>query len=180
MLNTVLLFATEAAIEAHEKGFGLDFNILRTNLFNLAILLGVLIFYGRKVLTNILGERQSKIAEAIREAEERNQKASSALAVEQKKLADAKIEAEKIIATAHERAKSLAVEIEAKANLDISRMQETAAKNLGAEQERVALELRQRIAALALESVESRLKGGLDDATQQGLIDRSLAQLGGR
>ncbi|MBR8831121.1 MAG: ATP synthase subunit b [Chroococcopsis gigantea SAG 12.99] len=179
MLNTVLLLATEA-MEGTEKGFGLDFNILRTNLFNLAILVGVVVFYGRKVLTNILAQRQSKIAETIQEAEERNQKASSALAVEQKKLAESKIEAEKIVATAKERAKSLAAEIAAKAEVDVARMQETAAKNLGAEQERVMMELRQRIATLAMESVESKLKGGLDDSTQQGLIDRSLAQLGGR
>jgi F-type H+-transporting ATPase subunit b len=179
MIDTVLLLATEAK-EAAEGGFGLNFNLLNTNLFNLAILLGLIVFYGRKVFGQILGDRRSKIAEAIEEAEGRKNKAATALAEEQKKLAQAKEEATRIIAAASGRAKSVADEIAAQADVDIQRMQDSAAKDLSAEQERVLVELRQRIAALALASVESRLNQGLGDSVQQTLIDRSLANLGGK
>jgi len=98
IIDTILLLATEAK-EAAAEGFGINTDILGTNLFNLSILLGLVIFYGRKVLGQILGERQSKIAEALAEAENRKNIAATALAEEQKKLALAKQEAEKIIDT---------------------------------------------------------------------------------
>ncbi len=80
----------KAAANKLIEGFGINTDILGTNLFNLSILLGLIIFYGRKVLGQILGERQSKIAEALAEAENRKNIAANALAEEQKKLALAK------------------------------------------------------------------------------------------
>jgi F-type H+-transporting ATPase subunit b len=179
IIDTVLLLATEAK-EAAAEGFGINTDILGTNLFNLLILLGFIIFYGRKVLGQILGERQSKIAEALAEAETRKNSAATALADEQKKLAQAKQEAEKIINNARDRSKVVAADIAAQADVDIQRMRESAAKDLSAEQDRVLVELRQRITALALANVESQLSGGLDASVQQTLIDRSLANLGGK
>ncbi len=179
MIDSVLLLATEAH-EAAEGGFGLNFNILETNLFNLAILVGLIVFYGRKVLGNILGERRSKIAEALAEAEGRKDKAAAALAVEQKKIAEAKAEASRIVDTATQRAKVLGDEIAKKADLDIEKLREAATKDLSAEQERVLADLRKRIAELAIANVESRLSAGLDNNVQQTLIDRALANLGGK
>ncbi|MEG3439317.1 F0F1 ATP synthase subunit B [Pannus brasiliensis CCIBt3594] len=179
MLDNILFLATEAH-EAAEGGFGLNFNILETNLFNLAILLGLIVFYGRKVLGNILGDRRAKIAEALAEVEGRKNKAAAALAEEQKKLAEAKAEAGRIVSTANQRARVIADEIAKKADLDIAKMQEAATKDLSAEQERVLADLRKRIAELAIANVESRLAGGLEGSTQQTLIDRALANLGGK
>jgi F-type H+-transporting ATPase subunit b len=179
IIDTVLLLATEAK-EAAKEGFGINPDILGTNLFNLAILLSLVVFYGKKVLGQILGERRSKIAEAIAEAETRKNSAATALAEEQKKLAQSKQEAEKIITNSRERAKVVATDIAAQADIDIQRMRETAAKDLTAEQDRVLVELRQRITALALANVESQLSGGLEESVQQTLIDRSLANLGGK
>jgi len=189
IIDTVLLLATEAK-EAAAEGFGINTDILGTNLFNLSILLGLIIFYGRKVLGQILGERQSKIAEALAEAENRKNIAANALAEEQKKLALAKQEAGQIINNARDRAKTVTADIAAQAavtadiaaqaELDIQRMRESAAKDLSAEQDRVLVELRQRITALALANVESQLSAGLEESVQQTLIDRSLANLGGK
>ncbi len=47
IIDTVLLLATEAK-EAAAEGFGINTDILGTNLFNLSILLGLIIFYGAK------------------------------------------------------------------------------------------------------------------------------------
>jgi len=79
IIDTILLLATEAK-EAAAEGFGINTDILGTNLFNLSILLGLVIFYGRKVLGQILGERQSKIAEALAEAEMQGSLISSEIA----------------------------------------------------------------------------------------------------
>ncbi len=68
----------------------------------------------------------------------------------------------------------------AKAQQDVERLKQTAAADLNTEQERAIAQLRQRVATLALQRVESQLKGGIADDAQQSLIDRSIAQLGGR
>lgn len=180
MIGTFLILATEAA-GAGERGFGFNFNVLETNLINLAILVGVLVYYAPKTLGKILSERRSKIAEEIAEAEERQQQAAFAFAEEQQKLARAQLEAERIRSTAEERAKAVKAEIVAKTAQDLERLKETAAQDLKAEAERAFNELRRRAAAMAIEQVESQLKVQLQDkSTQEQFIDRSLAQLGGK
>lgn len=168
------------AAEAHEaEGFGLNFNILETNLLNLAILVGVLVYFGRNALGNILRERREKIAEAIQEAEQRQADAAKALAQEQANLTQAKAKAEEIIQAAHARAEAAKVGITEQTEQDIQRLRETAAKDLSSEQDKVIAELRQRIATLAMERVESQLKAQLDESAQQRLINKTIAQLGG-
>jgi F-type H+-transporting ATPase subunit b len=178
MLNTLLILATEAH-SAAEGGFGLNLDFLETNLFNLAILLGIVIYYAPKTLGKILSERRTKIAEAIQEAEERQRQAASLLTEEQQKLAQAQAEAIRIRQAADQRAEAAKVEIAARAEQDVKRLRETAAKDLGAEQERVMAELKRRIAMLAVERAESSLRGRLSNSQQDRLIERSVAQLGG-
>jgi F-type H+-transporting ATPase subunit b len=175
MMVTFFILGTEA----HEAGFGLNLDILDTNLLNLAILVGVLVYFGRNALGNILRERQERIAEAIQEAEERKASAATALAKEQENLAQAKATAADIIKAAEARAEAAKVAIAAQAEQDIQRMKETAAKDLSGEQEKVIAELRQRIGTLAIGRVEEQLKAQLDESAQQRLIDKTIAQLGG-
>lgn len=179
-MGTFSFLATEAAATLEEhSGFGLNFNILETNLINLAIVIGVLFYFGRNVLGNILNERRSRIEQEIREAEQRQKDAAAALADAQQKLAKAQAEAEQIRATAEENAKTAREAILDQAARDIERLKETAARDLDTARERAIAELRERIAAMAIQRVESQIKDHLDDSAQQRLIDRSIALLGG-
>jgi F-type H+-transporting ATPase subunit b len=187
IMATFLLLATEAiavqselAEGATEGGFGLNLDILETNLINLAILIGILFYFGRKVLTNILNERQSKIATAIQEAEARLQEAQIALSQAQTQVIQAQAEAQGILKAAEENAQTVTAATLAQAASDIERLQQTAASDLNTERERALAELRQRVAALALQKVESQLRAGIADDVQQAIIDRSIAQVGGR
>ncbi|MBD0302817.1 MAG: F0F1 ATP synthase subunit B, partial [Tolypothrix sp. T3-bin4] len=71
-MGTFILLAAEAAVHSEaegEGGFGLNLDILETNLINLALLIGILFYFGRKVLTNILNERRINIETEIQGAE---------------------------------------------------------------------------------------------------------------
>lgn len=173
-----LLFLIEASSEA-EGGFGFKFDLLESNIINLAILLGVLFYYGSKVVGNILAERRAKIAEKIQEAEAKQQKAAATLAEEQEKLAKSKETAKKIRSDAETNAQKAKEAILAQGAKEVEKIKATAQADLNSEQERAIAELKQRVAALALEKVESQLGGILNDEAQQKLIDRSIAQLGG-
>jgi len=167
-----------AEAEGH-GGFGLNFDILEANLINLLILIGVLFYFGRKVVGNILSERRSRIETAIKEAEQRQKEAAAALSEAQQKLTQAQAEAERIRKAAEESAQVAKETILAKSLQDVERLKETAAQDLNSEREKAIAELRQRVAAMAMQKVESQLKSHLDDSAQQQLIDRSIALIGG-
>jgi F-type H+-transporting ATPase subunit b len=179
-MQASFLILAAVAESVEEGGFGFNFNILETNLINLAILVGVLVFYGRKLLGNILSDRRYKIAEAIQEAEERQRKALVALTEQQQKLAQAQAEAKRIEAAALERAEAAKAQIAAKTEEDIQRLRNQAQQDLNAQKERAIAELRERIANMSLVRVESQLRNILGDkATEQQLINQSIARLGG-
>nr|YP_009862687.1 ATP synthase CF0 subunit I [Pellacalyx yunnanensis]QKD76062.1 ATP synthase CF0 subunit I [Pellacalyx yunnanensis] len=50
--------------------FGLNTDILATNLINLSVVLGVLIFFGKGVLSDLLDNRKNRILNTIRNSEE--------------------------------------------------------------------------------------------------------------
>ncbi|MBW4620954.1 MAG: F0F1 ATP synthase subunit B [Cyanosarcina radialis HA8281-LM2] len=175
-MSNFLLLATESHAEG---GFGLNLDIFETNVINLAILVGVLFYFGRNIVSNIMSERRSKIAEAIQEAEKRQKEAAGALADEQGKLAQAQAEAERIRQAAAESAKAARESILAKADRDVERLKEVASQDMNTERDRAIAELRQRVAAMAMQRAESQLRSQLDAAAQQRSIDRSIASIRG-
>ena len=183
IMSTFSFLATAAAEIAaeggSEGGFGLNTNILETNLINLVIIIGVLFFFGRKFLGNTLSERRSNIEDAIRDAEKRQKDAAAALADAQQKLAQAQAEPERIRASGEESAQKAKAAILEAAAKDVERMRETAARDLNSEREKAIAQLRQQVAAMAMQRAESQLKDRLDESAQQHLVDRSVALLGG-
>lgn len=169
----------EFAEAAGEGGFGLNTNILETNLINLAIIISVLFIFGRRVLGKTLQERRERIETAIKSAEQRAKEAAATLADQQQKLAQAQAEAERIKKAATENAQTAREAVLAQAAADIERMKETASADLNSEREKAIAQLRQQVVAMALRKVESELRTGITDDAQHTLIDRSITQLGG-
>ena len=75
---------------AHHGGFGLNFNLFETNLINLVIVIGVLIWFLKGFLGGILERRRQAILAELGDAEQRLQAAGSALA--QARLIDQSIQ----------------------------------------------------------------------------------------
>lgn len=166
-------------LAAEEGGIGLNFDILETNLINLAIIIGVLVYFGSKFLGKTLSTRRAAIEEAIAEAEQRKQEAATALAEHQQKLAQVKEEAQRILVDAEQTATRAKESILAQAKADVERMRASAAQDLSSQEARVMRELQQRIAALALERAEGELPNRLNDDVQRRLVDASIAMLRG-
>ncbi|MEA5507870.1 F0F1 ATP synthase subunit B [Halotia wernerae UHCC 0503] len=184
IMSTFLLLAAEAnavhsemAEGAAEGGFGLNLDIFETNLINLALLIGILFYFGRKVLSNILSERRSNIATAIQEAEGRSKEAQVALAQAQEQLTQSQAEAQRIRKAAQESAQASKEAMLARAAQDVERLKQTAAADLNTETDRAFAELRHQVAAMAVQKVESQLRSGIADDVQQSIIDRSIAQV---
>ncbi len=162
-----------------EGGFGLNFDILETNLINLVIIIGVLVYFGSKFLGKTLSTRKTAIETAILEAEQLKQQASAALAEQQQKLAQAQDEAKRILAEAEVTAQRSRETILVQAQADVERLRATAAQDLSSQEARVMRELQQRIAALAIARTEAELPQRLNDELQRNLVDASIAMLSG-
>ena len=174
MVGTFFLLATE------ESGFGLNFDIIETNLINLTILIALLIYFGKSFLGQIMADRQQAIQSAIQDAEKRHREATLALSKQKENLSQAQSMAAQIKADAEQAAKTASEQILAQAARDVKRMQDEAARDLSSQRERVLSELRQRVSALAISRVEDQLRSQMDESLQQRLIDQSIALLGGR
>lgn len=172
-------FLADVAETGEESGFGLNFDILETNLINLVIIIGVLFYFGRKVVGKTLSDRRARIETEIVAAEKRAKDAAAALQKQQQNLASAQAEAERIRQNAITSAQKARENILSQVATDIQRLQQTASQDLNSERERAIASLRSSVVAMALEKVESQLQTGVDEATQQKLIDRSIALLGG-
>ncbi len=166
-------------LATEEGGLGLNFDILETNLINLIIIIGVLVYFGGKFLGKTLSTRRDAIAAAITEAEQRKQEAVKALAEQQQKLAQAQAEAKQILVEAETMAQRSRQEILAQAQADVERLRATAAQDLSSQETRVMRELQQRVAALAIARTESELPQRLNDEVQRRLVDASITMLSG-
>ena len=163
-----------------EGGVSLNPDLIEANLFNLVLVLVFLFVFGSKFLNNILTERREAIEIAIKDTEDRQKQAASALTVAKKNLAEAQAEAANIRQTATTSAANAKAEIAAKAAADIERMQQLAAANTDSEQDKAISELRARVTALAIERAEAQLKDLLTASAQTELVDRSIAMVGGK
>jgi F-type H+-transporting ATPase subunit b len=186
-MDIVLQLATGATIlgeamaaEAEGKGFGLNFDILESNVINLAIVIGIVVYFLKGALTKTLSERSVAIEKALTEAERKKAETAKALATEQEKLKSAQAEAAKIVQQAQTDAAKARETILAKGKADVAAMKAAAAADMGAEEAKVMAQLRQRIADLAMQKAAQTLPGQMDQGKQQRLIDRSISMLGGR
>jgi F-type H+-transporting ATPase subunit b len=174
-MGNLFYLATEEA----SGGFGINPDILGSNLINLVLVIGLLVVYGSKFIGNILNERRAQIQEEIQEAEARAAEAQSKLTQAQQDLAQAQEKAKQIKADAQVTAKRVSEEILAQGDQNIERMKATALQELDSERAKVIAELKRRIAVLALEKAQVQLKESLDDEAQGKLISSAVGQLGG-
>ncbi|KAK9661475.1 hypothetical protein RND81_O120800 [Saponaria officinalis] len=76
------------------RGFGVNTDILATNLINLSVVIGVLVFFGKGVLSDLLDNRKQKILNTIRNSEELRGRAIEQLEKARVRLRKIEIEAD--------------------------------------------------------------------------------------
>ena len=166
------------ALFAHHGGFGINLNILDTNLINLVIVIGVLIWFLRGFLGGMLDRRRQAILADLSDAEDRLKTATAAVAKAQQDLQAAQQKAQQIRADGQARAQSVRDESERRTIEEMARLREDASADLNAEAARVSDMLRREAARQAIEKALATLPGKLDEGAQARLIDQSINTLG--
>lgn len=83
-------------VEGSESGFGFNDNILETNVLNLAVVVGVVVFFVGNNLTSLLENRKETILNNLREANLRATEAAEKLNKAKQQLQNAEQKAKEI------------------------------------------------------------------------------------
>ena len=163
---------------ANHGGFGLNLNLFETNIVNLAIVIFGLYKFLPNFLGGILERRRAIILSDLKDAEERLQTATTALAQAQQDLAAAQQKAEQIRTDGKARAEAIRQESEKRTIEEMVRVKQGAAADLDAEAARVSNQLRREAARLAIEKALASLPGKLSADAQAALVNQSIQSLG--
>jgi F-type H+-transporting ATPase subunit b len=158
-MNSLLLLMSLSTA----NGFGFNDNILETNVINLAVVVGVVVFFVGKNLTAILENRQQTILNNLREADQRAAEA-------QEKFNQAKLQLE----IAEQKAEQIREEGLLKATIeknnclnqyeqDLARLEEYKQETLNFYQQKVFNQLYVSLVAKALQKVKQKFEKRLDD-----------------
>jgi F-type H+-transporting ATPase subunit b len=163
---------------ASHGGFGLNLNPFETNIINLAIVIVGLWKFLPGFLGSILSRRREAILQDLRDAEERLNAATSALATAQKDLADAQLKAEQIRLDGKARAEAIRLDSELRTIEEMARVKQGAMADLNAEASRVMDGLRREAATRAIARALAVLPEKLDQAAQDNVVNQSISTLG--
>jgi F-type H+-transporting ATPase subunit b len=162
--------------------FGFNFDLIETNILNLAVVLGVVIFLGGDVLTSLLNDRKQKILGSLKTATEKFIDAEKQLEEAKQKIEIAKTKAIQI----REQGKLTAIQTTQNLFLrteeEIRNLDQSKQASLRFEEEKASNTLRQQVVSLAIQRVFNILGEALklDSSLQTKLIEtniRSLSQL---
>lgn len=176
----VKLFQPIAEQESHHKGFGVNTDILDTNIINLAILLYLLVYVGRQAISSLLSNRQQKVLTSIQEAEERLQQADQRLNEAQKQLSQTKVVIDQIHKEAENTAQQVRESTFAQGKVDIERLVASGKASIANAETQVKKKLQKQVASSALGRVSDQLREEMTKESQLKIIDDNIAQLGGK
>jgi len=159
------------------NSFGLNTNILETNLINLGVVLGLLVYFGKGVLSNLLKSRKLTILNTIRDAEERYKEATYKLEQAKTRLQQAKIKADNIRISGLSQMDKEKKDLIDAADEDSKRLEDSKNATIRFEKQRAIEQVRQQVSRLALERALETLKNCLNSELHLRMIDHNIGLL---
>jgi F-type H+-transporting ATPase subunit b len=166
------------SIQMSDLSIAINTDIFETNVINITILLGGIIYLGSGALSTSLSERQQKILGAIQESEERLQQGNTRLAESQKQLEQAQLVIDSIKKDAETTARQVKSNILTEGKMEIERLTATAKSQIGTVEAKVRKQISDYVVTLALKRVTLQLEGKLNPSLQQQIIDRNISKIG--
>ncbi|MDW8758921.1 F0F1 ATP synthase subunit B [Streptococcus suis] len=143
-----------------------------------AILIGLIRLFAWDRITGIFEERANKIANDIDAAEEKLTAASNLVQQREQELVQGRVEGQKIIQDAVERAKLEKKRVLEQADVEIQALKQKAQMEIDAEKREAQENLRVQVAELAVDLAGKIILEDLDQQEHSNLIDRYLDKLG--
>lgn len=158
--------------------FGLNFDIIETNILNLGVVIGVVIYLGGDVLTSLLNDRKQKILGTLKSADERFLEAQQKLEEAKQKVQTAQTKAIEIREQGNKTAIQAAKTLFERTEDEIRRLEEGKQATLRFEEEKAMSQVRQQVVTLSIDRAFNQLRTKMDASIQRRLIDTNINLLG--
>ena len=132
------------------EGFGINTNILETNIINLSVVIGIVVYFGGGFLTSLLTTRREAIVESLQDAEKRYAEAVERLEVAERRLQEAQEKAQTIRSQGERTATERAAQLRDALREDIERLGTNANSLLSSEKAKIIEQVCSQVVDLSL------------------------------
>nr|YP_009935257.1 ATP synthase CF0 subunit I [Edgeworthia chrysantha]QNS25520.1 ATP synthase CF0 subunit I [Edgeworthia chrysantha]QRG01198.1 ATP synthase CF0 subunit I [Edgeworthia chrysantha] len=158
--------------------FGFNTDIFATNPINLSVVLGVLIFFGKGVLSDLLDNRKQKILNTIRNSEELRRGAVEQLEKAQARLRKVEMEADQFRVNGYSEIEREKLNLINSTYKILEQLENYKNETILFEQERAINQVRQRVFQQALQVALGTLNSCLNNELHLRTISANIAMFG--
>nr|AWI70413.1 ATP synthase CF0 B subunit [Allamanda schottii] len=158
--------------------FGFNTDILSTNLINLSVVLGVLIFFGKGVLSDLLDNRKQIILNTIRNSEELRGGAVEQLEKARARLRKVEMEADQFRVNGYSEIEREKLNLINSTSKTLEQLENYKNETIQFEQQRAINQVRQRVFQQALRGALGTLNSCLTNELHLRTISANIGMLG--
>nr|QQK33742.1 ATP synthase CF0 subunit I [Solanum betaceum]QWT89133.1 ATP synthase CF0 B subunit [Solanum betaceum] len=158
--------------------FGFNTDILATNPINLSVVLGVLIFFGKGVLSDLLDNRKQRILNTIRNSEELRGGAIEQLEKARSRLRKVEIEAEQFRVNGYSEIEREKLNLINSTYKTLEQLENYKNETIQFEQQRAINQVRQRVFQQALRGALGTLNSCLNNELHLRTISANIGMVG--
>nr|YP_009763538.1 ATP synthase CF0 subunit I [Delphinium maackianum]QIS63801.1 ATP synthase CF0 subunit I [Delphinium maackianum] len=158
--------------------FGFNTDILATNPINLSVVLGVLIFFGKGVLNDLLDNRKQRILSTIRNSEELRGGAIEKLEKAKARLRKVKMEADEFRVNGYSEIEREKLNLINSTYKNLERLENYKNETIQFEQQRAINQVRQRVFQQALQGALGTLNSCLNNELHLRTISANIGIFG--
>nr|YP_010539197.1 CF0 subunit I [Helianthus porteri]YP_010539198.1 CF0 subunit I [Helianthus porteri]UYF13145.1 CF0 subunit I [Helianthus porteri]UYF13146.1 CF0 subunit I [Helianthus porteri] len=157
--------------------FGFNTDILATNLINLSVVLGVLIFFGKGVLSDLLDNRKQRILNTIRNSEELREGAIEQLEKARARLRKIEIEADEFRVNGYSEIQREKLNLIDSTYKTLEQLENYKNETINFEQQKASNQVRQRVFQQALQGALGTLNSCLNNELHLRTISANIGIL---
>nr|YP_010699073.1 ATP synthase CF0 subunit I [Ajuga nubigena]WCH61570.1 ATP synthase CF0 subunit I [Ajuga nubigena] len=158
--------------------FGFNTDILATNPINLSVVIGVLIFFGKGVLSDLLDNRKQRILNSIRNSEELRGGAIEQLEKARTRLRKVEMEADKFRVNGYSEIEREKLNLINSTYKTLEQLENYKNETIQFEQQRAINQVRQRVFQQALQGALGTLNSCLNNELHLRTISANIGMLG--
>lgn len=177
LLHTVLFAGETSSLAEIFKNFGIDAKILIAQIVNFAIVVTAIYYLGIRPVLKTIDDRQEKIAESLKNAEEIKIQMAEADAQRKEMLQQASQESKKTVDDARRAAKELLERETQETSRKTAEMLEKAQQSIEQERKKMLAEVREEIARLVVLTSSRVLSEELGETDRKRFLDRAAVEL---
>nr|YP_010887304.1 CF0 subunit I [Spergularia marina]WJJ44527.1 CF0 subunit I [Spergularia marina] len=160
------------------ESFGVNTDILATNLINLSVVIGVLLFFGKGVLSDLLDNRKQRILNTIRNSEELRGKAIEQLEKARARLRKIEIEADQFRVNGYSEIEREKMNLINSTYKTLEQLENYKNETIHFEQQRTINQVRQKVFQQALQGALGTLNSCLNNELHLRTINANIGMFG--